>query len=1246
MPQIERASGIMIEFPDELTVSEPPHVRRRRGGMPEPGSVTGESSDDLADALASSGFEVVDSFDVEPAPMPPTRRRAPGEPGTSGPTAVNVEVSESESAVLLVEEDGYFSWHFPESDQPIAPSARRRRGGPPGPTRQLRFELDLGEPTLGAGPRRRRIPILGKAVEKVTTTVLRFALPPVIDRVVQHLEKDRLTRLVEVDSGDPALWDTASTTAFTATSGRRARVLLFIHGTFSSTRGGFGALGATPWGQTFLQTAKDRFDFVLGYDHRTLGLDPEENAVDLLERLKQLWPNGDVEFDVVCHSRGGLVYRCLLERCLPGDAWAGTFAHAVFVAAANSGTELANRDNWTRLVDLYTNLAAAAARGLAIIVPGAQAGALVLGEVLDGIGTLVKTIVTRSLVDEDIPGLAAMQPNGKFIADLNATGAGQPTAGTSNYYAITSNFEPALRDPDKELPARLKALLMDGLVDQLLAADNDMVVDVKSMTSIDPTGESLFDETFDYGSNGAVYHTNYFHQPQTSKAISHWLGLEEPVAPRRRGAPTSAMPLPVGVTGDIAVLEAGRQLESDLILSLHTTAPAYVVIDRAPYLRYAFSLAEAYGIIDDALENNLIGRPLAEVFDLHEGDASAQCDDGLPKAAASAGRRPTTGRTVMLAGDTPVGVVVAGQGGMTAVELAALVAEPVPIPRHRILMAGPRTANGGSQQPRPRMRSISHAEPPAHDPEPPPVAAAASTEPSAVSVNVGAWTDAELEVSQPATLTVALSREELSIPETATSGTGTAMADPEKPLIVMVIGRKNVRVTGKSTQTVAVPAAGADAAELYFDIVGTDLGPAQVDVVIRQAESPLAKIILKPSVVRSVTGGRRAEARLAAVPSADPGPPRHQLYISEEERGGQTTYRFHLELLRPGEPPEPIEAESPPLRGDKTDYVRDLYKRIEEMWGDNRDKIDQFAEQMRAEGGVLWDQLIPDAIKAELWNNREKIGFIQVYSDEPFIPWELVHMKEPGKRTLPADSWFLAELGLVRWMMPDGGTGCSRAPRTLRVRSGNVSAVIPEYPAQSGWKLDSAETELATLQATFGDVNRITADFSSVRAALSVPGLDLFHYAGHGMGQSDKIGDEALVLSVAPAGRVWQAGSVFRAADVASHAVLCDPPCADSRPIVVLNCCETGRQGYTLTSIGGLASAFLGAGAGVLVSPLWSVDDVAAAEFSKAFYGALKAGETLAASAQKARAAIKASGDQTWLAYTVYGEPTARIVES
>jgi hypothetical protein len=52
---------------------------------------------------------------------------------------------------------------------------------------------------------------------------------------------------------------------------------------------------------------------------------------------------------------------------------------------------------------------------------------------------------------------------------------------------------------------------------------------------------------------------------------------------------------------------------------------------------------------------------------------------------------------------------------------------------------------------------------------------------------------------------------------------------------------------------------------------------------------------------------------------------------------------------------------------------------------------------------------------------------------------------------------------------------------------------------------------------------------------------------------------------------------------------------------------------------------------------------VAAAEFSRAFYGALKSGATLAEAARTARAAIKSSGDQTWLAYTVYGEPTARL---
>ena len=1244
--QIDRPNGIVLELPDEVTILEPPTGPRRRGDPLDPSGPTGSSLGDIAAALY--GFEVLDTFALAPAPAGPGGRRRRRGPDRTERATVTVGLPPDDSAVVLIDEDGFFSWRFPTETVAAGP-ASRRRGAPAGATKELRFEFEFGETQL-APSGRRGIPILGRAIEKVTATVLRFALPPVVGAAVEYMERNRHTGLVHISSADPHAWTAAPVPP--AIAGRRSKALLLIHGTFSSTRGGFGALGGTPWGKQLLDEAVAHYDIVLGYDHKTLSVDPNENARGLLKELRALWPSGEVDFDVLSHSRGGLVYRSLVEQVLPAEPWPGTFNRAVFVAAANSGTELANAENWERLADLYTNLAAMASRGLAIIVPGAGVASLVLAEVLDGVGTLVKTIVTGSLVDEGIPGLAAMQPKGKFITGMNASALGQPTPEGCSYFGITSNFKAGLRTPDSELPERLLSLLKDGLVDQLMRADNDMVVDLSSMTTIDPTAGDFFDEKLDFGENGVVYHTNYFHQPQTGRVIGQWLGLGADVSaqPRRRSSRRIVPPMPTGATTDFRVIDAMESFNNALIDQLNSHSSAYVVIEKYSDVRYAFRRDELFERFEAADQRGMAGDAIGRALDLHEDDRSTLKREGEVIALGRTDGPSTARRSIVLSGETTMAVVVPPQDAMTAGQLGSLASHE-PLPHLRGLAESappvadreePAMGNGHGGAPvaeRPRRRTRSSRRVPTGPEAPPPA------EPEPVTVNVGAWTDAELEIEQPATLTVSLARGEVVAPSgTAASFASLSSADPSKLLIVMVVGRRNVRVTGKTTQTVPVPGPNDDPVELYFDILGTTLGEAQIDVIIRQSEAPMAKIKLLSQVVTTVSGGRRTEGQVSASPAADPGPPRHQLYINEVQHGSETSYHFHLELLRPGEPPQPIEAESKPLAGDKADYVRGLYKRIEDMWGETRDQVARFADQVRAEGGTLWDDLIPRSIQAQLWENRDEIRFIQVYSDEPFIPWELVHMKEPGKRQLPTESWFLAELGLIRWIMPADETGgCNRAPRNLRVRPGKVRALVPEYAAGSGWELESAPSEISTLEGLFGAVERIQPEFGAIKSCLAQGDFDILHYAGHGTGDSDRIGDEALVLDVERGAGGWQPGGSFRAADVVSHAILSETPCAEHRPIVLLNCCETGRSGYTLTSIGGLASAFVGAGAGVLISPLWSVDDVAAADFSRAFYGSLKSGATLAEAARAARAAIKAFGDQTWLAYTVYGEPTARL---
>lgn len=69
---------------------------------------------------------------------------------------------------------------------------------------------------------------------------------------------------------------------------RPPTVLLLIHGAFSSTLGGFGALGVTDFGKAFMADALASFNAVLAFDHRTLGVNPLDNAEEIYTELRMI----------------------------------------------------------------------------------------------------------------------------------------------------------------------------------------------------------------------------------------------------------------------------------------------------------------------------------------------------------------------------------------------------------------------------------------------------------------------------------------------------------------------------------------------------------------------------------------------------------------------------------------------------------------------------------------------------------------------------------------------------------------------------------------------------------------------------------------------------------------------------------------------------------------------------------------------------------------------------------------------
>ena len=225
------------------------------------------------------------------------------------------------------------------------------------------------------------------------------------------------------------------------------------------------------------------YDAVIGFDHRTLSVDPERNARDLLALLEPHRRRARHRRHHAQPRRAG--HAAFVEAVLPGAGWPATVDSIVFVAATNGGTHLADPERWHDLVDLYTNLVMVTAAGLSLVPGGAPFAAVVSG-VVRGVGALVKYLVSYAAGDDGVPGLAAMTPGGPFVTNLNETSRASPDRGRTGTWS-TSDFHVSLFDDHHnppEFPRELAIKLAEGFVDGIFHGRNDLVVDTDSMSAI------------------------------------------------------------------------------------------------------------------------------------------------------------------------------------------------------------------------------------------------------------------------------------------------------------------------------------------------------------------------------------------------------------------------------------------------------------------------------------------------------------------------------------------------------------------------------------------------------------------------------------------------------------------------------------------------------------------------------------------------------------------------------------------
>lgn len=270
-------------------------------------------------------------------------------------------------------------------------------------------------------------------------------------------------------------------------------------------------------------------------------------------------------------------------------------------------------------------------------------------------------------------------------------------------------------------------------------------------------------------------------------------------------------------------------------------------------------------------------------------------------------------------------------------------------------------------------------------------------------------------------------------------------------------------------------------------------------------------------------------------------------------------------------------------------------------------------------GSYLAALLLPDALRETLESLVAPVRTLQIQTEDPWIPWELIRLTEaaPDGRRRPGP--FLCEaFDLSRWL--------GERPQPLLFSLDKVALVAPR---DSELDVDAEVRFIEALATSNRRVERIPAIPGPVRQACASGSYDAVHFSGHG--RAVHLADRAEIR--------LEGMTVFSPLNLYGDA----RRLGDRRPLVFLNGCHTGRAGFSLTGLGGWAEHLLAIGCGAFVGTHWAVQTESAGAFAEHFYGGLTNGLAMGRAFREARSSIRSDTDPSWLAYTLYAHPLARI---
>ena len=301
--------------------------------------------------------------------------------------------------------------------------------------------------------------------------------------------------------------------------------LIFIHGTASSTEGGFGKFRDN---KSWSEIRKLYDDRVFAFEHRTLSENPIENAIELVKALPK-----DAEIDIVSHSRGGLVAELICRTARVDESGNRVAAFDdndnLIFEKHRDGKDEALKAELKSINELGKLLAAQSlrirhlvragcpARGttlasqrldnyLSLIVSAMKLTGFVANPVFDLTMGLLLAVAKKRTDPSDVPGLEAQMPTSPLVAMLNR----EDVMLSNRLTVISGDIQ------GSGILGRLKVLATD----LFYRDDHDLVVNTDAMyggARRSSGGAVMFDK------GEKVNHFSYFGNGKTAAGIANAL---------------------------------------------------------------------------------------------------------------------------------------------------------------------------------------------------------------------------------------------------------------------------------------------------------------------------------------------------------------------------------------------------------------------------------------------------------------------------------------------------------------------------------------------------------------------------------------------------------------------------------------------------------------------------------------------------------------------------------------------------